>query len=216
VTVPQPSPDNAGAAVSAHNPWAPPEHRGRGNPHPEQNRPSRREELTHSVLALLLTAAAGALLLGLLWRWLAPRVPLITNGEALYPLNSESEEAIAADGTFLFLSLGLGLALGAAVFLLWRRGGVPLVIALALGAALGAVLAWRLGIWLEPTRGQVLERGLAMEPGGVLDAPLVLQAKVALLGLPFGAVAGHAICLGIWGPRDPEPPRPQPYPQWAQ
>lgn len=213
MTVPQPAHENAGTALSAHDPWSPPAGEGGDQ---KQNRPGRRQELAQSALALAGTALVGGALLGLFWYWFAPRVPLFRNGEALYPVNSESEEAIAADGVFLFLALGIGLVLGIVAFLLWRRAGVPLVIGLALGAALGALLAWRLGVWLEPTRAEVLERGRQLEPGERIDAPLVLQAKVALLGLPFGALAGHAASLALWGPRDPEPPRPQPFPQWHQ
>jgi hypothetical protein len=215
VTVPQPAHENAGAALSAHDPWASPAHDPR-DPEPKPDRQDRRQEIVRSASALLGTALLGGLLLGLAWYWLAPRVPLFRNGEALYPVNSESEEAIAADGTFLFLALGIGLVLGAAAFLLWRHGGVALVIALAVGSVLGALLAWRLGIWLSPTRTEVLDRGLELEQAARIDAPLELRAKAALLGLPFGVLAGHAACLSIWGPRDPEPPRPQPFPQWHQ
>lgn len=212
MTEPQPAHENAGAALSSHDPWSPPRADHGRTPDPEV--PGRRQEFVQSVLALLGTALLGGGAVGLLWVWLAPRVPLFRNGEALYPVNSEGEQVIAADGTFLFLSLGVGLLLGAAAFLLWRHGGVPLVLGLAVGAALGALLAWRLGVWLEPTRAEVLARGRELEPGGRIDAPLELHAKVALLGLPFGALAGHAASLSIWGPRDPEPPRPRTFPQW--
>lgn len=219
MTEPQPAPENGGDALSAHDPWAPPPpddgSPASGPPGATRFGPGRRKEASEAGLALLSTAAAGGLLVGLLWYWFAPRIPLVRNGESLYPLNPESEEAIAADGTFLLVSLVVGAVLGILAFLLWRRGGVPLVIGLALGAGLGALLAWRLGIWLEPTRDEVLARGRALEPGQLINAPLLLEAKVAMLGLPFGALAGHATCLAAWGPRDPAPkPRPQPFPQW--
>ncbi|WP_130796787.1 ABC transporter permease [Streptomyces otsuchiensis] len=208
---PQPAPGhpNPGPGRPAHDPWL--------ATLPETGPPKAgagwRSELRDSLLALVGVALIGGAAVGLLWYWLAPTIALVSNGEALYPQNSEGEGAIAADGTFLFAGLGVGVVLGVLTFVLRRRGGVLLVLGLAVGAGLGALLAWRLGVLLEPPRAEVIDRGRDLEPGGVINAPREVIAKTALLGLPFGALAGHAAALAMWGPRDPAP-RPKPFPNW--
>ncbi len=96
-----------------------------------------------------LAVGVAGLLLGLLWVWLAPRVQYVSNGEAVFLRNSESEARIAADGTFFLLSVGLGLLSAVGTFLWRRAGGVPLVIGQGVPfdaplelLAHGALLAW--------------------------------------------------------------------------
>lgn len=127
-----------------------------------------------AVVALLLTVCGVAL--GLLWLWLAPRVPLISDSTAVFLNDSEGEEAIGADGTFVLLGLAFGAVSAALVFWFQRRGGIALVVALALGGLLGSLLAWRLGVWLGPTQ-DVVAHARAVGKGVVFDAPLQLRAK---------------------------------------
>ncbi|MFX4295234.1 ABC transporter permease [Streptomyces bohaiensis] len=201
---PQPAPGDPGPQPgrAAHDPWSAP--LPETGPPPKAG-PGLRADLRDALLVLVGSALVGGAAVGLLWYWLAPSVALVSNGEALFPRNSEGEGAVAADGTFLLAGIGVGVVLGVVTQLLRRRGGVPLVLGLAVGSALGALLAWRLGILLEPPRSEIVERGRELEPGGVIDAPRELTAWTALLGLPFGALAGHAACFAAWGPRDPQP-----------
>lgn len=142
--------------------------------------------------------------LGLLWLWLAPRVPLISDSTAVFLSDSEGEEAIGADGTFVLLALAFGAVSAALVFWFQRRGGIALVVGLALGGLLGSLLAWRLGVWLGPTQ-DVVAHARAVGKGVVFDAPLQLRAKGALLAWPLGAMAVHLGLTAMFGPRDPEP-----------
>jgi hypothetical protein len=161
-------------------------------------------EIREALLVAGPVAVLSAPVLGLLWLWLAPRVPLVARGDAVLLANSEGQQAIGADGVFLLLGLAAGAIAGAVVFALRRRGGVAVVLGLFAGSLLGAVLAWRLGVWLGPTQdvaGHAREAG----EGIVFDAPLELAAKGALLGLPFAALAVHLLCVALWGPRDPAP-----------
>ncbi|MFI9718768.1 ABC transporter permease [Streptomyces sp. NPDC052396] len=161
-----------------------------------------RAELLPAVLVAVAVTVAGVLL-GLLWVWLAPRVPLISDGKAVYLRNTEGEQAIGADGVFALLSLGFG-ALSAAVVFWWRRtGGIPLVAGLAVGSVLASLLAWRLGMWLGPT-SDVAAHARAVGKGVVFDAPLRLGAKGMLLAWPVAAMAVHLLLTALWGPRDPE------------
>ncbi|MER5893985.1 ABC transporter permease [Streptomyces sp. NPDC001876] len=156
-----------------------------------------------AVVTVLLTVAGVAL--GLLWLWLAPRVPLVSDDTAVFLKNSESEEAIGADGTFVLLALAFGLVSAAAVFLFRRSGGIALVVALALGGLLGSLLAWGIGTWFGPT-SDVVAHAKEVGKGVTFDAPLELHAVGAgMLAWPVAAMAVHLGLTALFGPRDPEP-----------
>lgn len=154
-------------------------------------------------------AALGGVLLGVLWNWLAPSVPLVgqvvDGGWVVYLGDTEGEQRIGVDGTFTLLALGFGAVSAAVVFLLRRRGGVPLVVALGVGGLLGALLAWRVGVWLGPS-DDVLGRAKDVGQGVTFSAPLELGAKGALLAWPVGALLVHLGLTALFGPRDPEVP----------
>lgn len=160
-------------------------------------------EVRQAAVIMVVVAVAGVLL-ALLWTWLAPRVPLISDGRLVFLKDTEGEQAIGVDGTFTLLSLGFGLVSGAVVFLWRKRGGIPLVAGLALGSLFGALLAWRAGIWLGP-QTDVVAHAKAVGKGVVFDAPLELKAKGTLLAWPVAALAVHLGLTAMFGPRDPEP-----------
>jgi hypothetical protein len=157
--------------------------------------------------------ALGGVLLGVVWNWLAPRVPLVgdvVDGRwVVYVRDTEGEQAAGVDGTFTLLALAFGVLTGALVFLLRRRGGVPVVVALGLGGLLGSLLAWRVGVWLGPAQ-DVLAHAKDVGRGVAFSAPLKLAAKGALLTWSIGALLVHLGLTSLFGPRDPEP---HPYPQ---
>ncbi|MBB5931794.1 hypothetical protein FHS34_007303 [Streptomyces echinatus] len=170
----------------------------------------RTEVLEGAVITV--ASAVGGLLLGLLWWWLAPHVPLvgdeIDRNWVVYLKDSEGEQAIGVDGTFTLLGLAFGLVSAVAVVLWRRRGGVPLVVGLGLGGLLGSLVAWRLGVWLGPG-SDVLAHAQAVGKGVTFSAPLKLSAKGALLAWPLAGVLVHLGLTALFGPRDPEPPYPQ-------
>ncbi|WP_159766821.1 DUF2567 domain-containing protein [Streptomyces sp. HM190] len=190
------------------DPWAAPPTGGQGEGHVRQEpeEPSGpglgRELLEAAVVTAVMTLVGGALL-GVLWWWLAPHVPLVSDGSAVYFKDTEGEQAVGVDGTFTLLALGMGALSGLLVFLLRRRGGVPLVVALAVGGLLGAVVAWRLGVWLGPGT-DVVARAKEAGRGVTFSAPLKLAAKGALLAWPLAGLLVHLALTGLFGPRDPE------------
>ena len=151
--------------------------------------------------------------LGLLWLWRAPRVPLVSNGEAVLLAEPEGEQAMGADGWFLLLGLAIGALTGVLVFLARRHGAVAVVLGLAAGAFAGALIAWRFGVWFGPS-GDIRAHARAVGENVVFDAPLDLGARGVLLGLPFGALATHLLCTAGWGPREAAPPPPA-FPAWG-
>ncbi|MFI9049771.1 ABC transporter permease [Streptomyces sp. NPDC053427] len=202
----EPQHDRPGSA-QPDNPWAAPAtHHGATADDGGPGGPGLVRELREGAVIALLVAVCGVLL-GVLWNWLAPHTPLISDTKAVYLKNTEGEEAIGADGTFVLLALGFGLLTAAAVFLFRRRGGIPLVVALTVGGLLGAVLGWRTGMWLGPT-ADVAAHARQVGPGVTFDGPLQLGAKAALLAWPIAAMLAQLALSGLFGPRDPEPPHP--------
>ncbi len=147
------------------------------------------------------------LVLGLLWLWLAPRVPLVgdqSDGSwVVYLKDSEGEQAIGVDGTFALLAAAFGAVSAVAVFLWRRRGGIPLVVGLTVGGVLASVVAWKLGAWLGPT-GDVIAHAKSAGKGVTFSAPLKLGAKGALMVWSIVGLLVHLGVTALFGPRDPE------------
>jgi hypothetical protein len=176
----------------------------------EHDGPGMKTEVREAAV-IAVAVALGGVLLGVLWWWLAPHVPLVGqhSGDSwvVYfknPEDTEGEQAIGVDGTFTLLALAFGVVSAVAVFLLRRRGGVPLVAALGLGGLLGSVLAWRLGVWMGPDT-DVIAHAKAVGAGVAFSTPLKLGAKGALLAWPLAAGVVHLGLTALFGPRDPEP-----------
>ncbi|MGW6569054.1 DUF2567 domain-containing protein [Streptomyces sp. NPDC054975] len=169
--------------------------------------PSPATELRQAAVVAAVSTVAGVVL-GLLWLWLAPRVPLISDGKAVFLRDSEGEAAVGADGTFVLLAFGFGVVAATLVFLVHRHGGVALVLGLAAGGVLGSLLGWGVGTFLGPTHDVVAH---AREVGAnvVFDAPLKLEMWAgALLAWPLAAMIAHLALTTLFGPRDPETPWP--------
>ncbi|MEU9183502.1 AAA family ATPase [Streptomyces sp. NPDC048484] len=194
-----------------HDAWqAPPAGYALGH---EEDGPGMRTELREAAI-ITVAMALGGVLLGVLWWWLAPQVPLVSDSSAVYIKDTEGEQAIAVDGTFTLLALALGLVTALAVFLVRRRGGIALVVALTVGGILGSLLAWRLGIWLGPTQ-DVAGHAEEVGKGVTFDAPLELGAKGAMLAWSFSALLTYLGLTALFAPRDPDPFE-SPYPPAPQ
>ncbi|QKW05967.1 hypothetical protein HUT18_05715 [Streptomyces sp. NA04227] len=191
------------------DPWQAPPAGSSADPAHTSDGPGLAVELRQAAVLLVVLLVAG-LLFGLLWWRLAPQIPLVADETTVYLKDSEGEQAIGVDGTFTLIGIGLGVVSGLLVFLLRRRGGVPLVVALMLGSLLGAVIAWRFGMWLGPT-DDVVGHAREVGKGVTFDAPLELKAKGALLAWPIASLAVHLALNGLFGPRDPEPQYPPLY-----
>ncbi|MFJ8105338.1 hypothetical protein [Streptomyces sp. NPDC096132] len=172
-----------------------------------QDGPGMKTELREAAVVTVLVAVAGVLF-GFLWEWLAPSVPLVgdvvNGGWVVYLKDTEGEQAIGVDGTFTLLALAFGAVSAGVVFAWRRRGGVPLVVALAVGGLLGSVVAWRLGVWLGPG-SDVIAQAKAAGKGVTFSAPLELGAKGALLAWSLAGLLVHLGLTALFGPRDPEP-----------
>ncbi|MEU2419879.1 AAA family ATPase [Streptomyces sp. NPDC007851] len=196
---------------SSHQAWQAPPPAGEaagGSGEYGQDGPGMKTELREAAIVAVALAVSGVLL-GLLWQWLAPHVPLVgdqsAKGWAIYLKDTEGEQAAGVDGTFTLLALAFGAVSAVAVFLWRRRGGVPLVVALGVGGLLASLLAWRVGMWLGPEQ-DVIAHAKAVGKGVTFAAPLKLGAKGALLAWSLAALLVHLGLTALFGPRDPEPP----------
>jgi hypothetical protein len=163
---------------------------------------SRAELLRGALIALLV--GVGGVVLGLLWLWLSPRIPMVSDGKAVYLKDTEGEEAIGGDGTFVVIAAILGAVSAALVFRRHRTGGVGAVLGLAAGGVLASVIGWRLGVWLGPPP-DIVAHAKAVGPQVVFDGPLGLRAKSALVAWPAAAMLTHLGLTSVLGPRDGEP-----------
>ncbi|PAZ15492.1 AAA family ATPase [Streptomyces sp. SA15] len=175
-----------------------------------QDGPGMKTEVREAAV-ITVAVALGGVLLGVLWWWLAPHVPLVGDvvdkDWVVYLKDTEGEQAVGVDGTFTLLASAFGVVSAFVVFFLRRRGGVPLVVALTVGGLLGSLLAWRLGVWLGPAQ-DVVAHAKDVGKGVTFSAPLKLGAKGALLVWSLAALVVHLGLTALFGPRDPEP-----YPQ---
>lgn len=146
-------------------------------------------------MAGLGTAAAVGLLgapVGLVWAALSPRAELVVRQDGPGLRELATKDFIAADGA-LFL---LGVAAGVAVAVLaWRSGRsrpLGVVVGLVVGSALAALLAWQVGVRTDDRDGAraAVE---AAQPGAVLEVPLQLRSRAALLGWPAAAALTWAV-----------------------
>ncbi|MCX5420144.1 AAA family ATPase [Streptomyces sp. NBC_00078] len=200
---------------TSHHAWQPPA-AGHVAPAPHdaawdgtygQDGPGMKTEVREAAVITVAVTLAGVLL-GVLWWWLAPHVPLVGDVAdkrwIVYLADSEGEQAIGVDGTFTLLAVAFGAVSALAVFLWRRRGGVPLVVALGVGGLLGSLLAWKIGVWLGPAQ-DVIAHARAVGKGVRFSAPLKLGAKGALLAWSLAALVVHLGLMALFGPRDPEP-----------
>ena len=143
-----------------------------------------------SALRLVLVLALVGVIAGLLWWWLAPRADFKITGSGPVAIGDPPEELLVADDAVLALILlGLGLLAGAGAWFLRRRRGVAMVLALAVGPLLMAVVAWRLGELLGagPTKAELAD------VGNVVTTRLSLGSLPALALAPFGALLAYLV-----------------------
>ncbi|MGY1643780.1 DUF2567 domain-containing protein [Geodermatophilus sp. SYSU D00703] len=143
---------------------------------------------------------------GLLWWALAPRAQFQVTQDGPVAVGRPSAELLVADdGVFTLVLAGLGLLAGVVAWRLRRRRGVALLLALAVGTLLAAVLAWQLGQLLgpPPTQEQLADVGAEGTTG------LRLNSLAALAVGPFLAVLAYVLATLLASAEDldrPDPP----------
>jgi len=167
--------------------------------------PSRARTVVTELLigaALLAGSALLGLLMGLIWHWVAPRVPLYADSQDIYLLNPEGEQSIATDMYFAIIGVVCGLVTGGLAY--WRsrarEGGLGVSFGLVLGGLLGGYIAWRLGVHLGPT-GNIIATAKSVPLGRTFYGPTVLTAKGVLLAWPAAALLVLVALTALFTPK---------------
>ncbi len=138
-----------------------------------------------TALRLVLALAAAGVPLGLLWLVLAPRREYEVVDGGFQAIEPQSEAMVGADAWLTILIALLGVSVSGLVWRFVRARGVSVVVGLAAGMVLAAVVAWQIGEWLGsgPGEAQTSQLGAIVAPGLQLRAipVLVIGAFVATL-----------------------------------
>ena len=147
-----------------------------------------REDLATLGLTAGVTVLLGAPV-GLLWSAVAPHAHVLVQAGDAYISDATTEVFIAGDGWFIGLTLLVGVVCGVLAWLAARRSGPFAVIGLALGGAVAAYVASRVGVRI----GQdALREAVRSGREGTYVGNIALQAKAALVVWPLSAVAAFA------------------------
>jgi hypothetical protein len=138
---------------------------------------------------------------GLLWAHVSPHVHTVVTAAGVDITDPEPESFIASDGFFLFLTLGVGLVIGALVAWFDNAPSPVTAIALAAGGCLAAVVAWHVGhrVGLDSFRDFLVHGQL----GQHMDAVVRLRAKTAILGWGVGALVSYGAVVAVRPVRPP-------------
>lgn len=196
-----PGPDAAGPYAGGAYPSGPYPPGAEGGGYPAYGVPAPRPRLWppsrtewRVALALLLGLVVVGAALAPLWVQLAPRLAFRVDqpGRAL-PVVPEAEEYIAGDGRFVLLTLAAGVLAGLVCWFARSSRGPLLLVVLAAGGLLGAVVTWRLGLRLgtgyRPEDLQVV--------GTTVHQPLTLRARAGLVVEPVAAVVVYLLAAGF-------------------
>ncbi|MFE7189703.1 hypothetical protein [Kitasatospora sp. NPDC057541] len=177
-------------------------------------KPKPAEPLAQRLLPELRIGAATVLaclvlgvVMGVLWAWLAPKVPLVVDGNKILYADPEGEQRAGADSVFVLIGLGMGILTALGAFLVSRKrgGGISVAVGLAVGGLLASVGAWGLGRWLGPGRDLVAE-ARRVGNGGHFQADIDLGAYGAVLAWPMAAMVLLLALSAAFGKREEDPP----------
>ncbi|MEV0899353.1 hypothetical protein [Actinoplanes sp. NPDC049802] len=159
------------------------------------------------------TIAVLGVLLGLLWAWVTPTVPVMLTSAGKAQSYDMSERYIAADGWLTLLGLGFGVLVTTGSWLLLRRDRGPFLLA---GVVSGTLVA---GHWVAPLVGEFIGRDAyenwkaTAELGATYAAPPEVQSLGPTL-IPAFVAAILLTLLAGWS-NDPDLDHPGAQPGWG-
>lgn len=169
-------------------------------PRRRSNRAAPGAELV-AALTTLVTLGVLGVAIAPIWAALSPRVRIIITPAGPDLVQYANSDFFAGDGTFLVIGIVAGLVSGVAAWLIARRWRGPLIlVGLALGALLGALIAWQVGRQIGlPHYHQLLH---STDVGRRFDKPVDLRSKAALLAQPFAATLAYVFLTARVGRPD--------------
>jgi hypothetical protein len=152
-------------------------------PPPVPNRrPGLRTEVLFAAGVAVVVAAVG-LPLGLLWRAVAPQVEFVMIDGGAVPVQQEPEGFVADDGSYILLTVGMGILAAIVVWILLRRRRGPV---LMLGLLLGCIAGGVLTLWLGRHIGYQHYRDLVAHAPVGTHFRRPPDVRSAQIGLWFG------------------------------
>jgi hypothetical protein len=126
------------------------------------------------------------LVVGAVWGLAAPRA--VRNSGYLGPCANEIDCAgfFTSEVVFGIATAVVGLAFAALTYWRHRDAGIALVVALAVGGVLGALVAARTGVWVGAGRSEAAI--VALPPYTMVDAPRRLDAWALILAWPVASM----------------------------
>ncbi|MFE6865206.1 hypothetical protein ACFVFS_01475 [Kitasatospora sp. NPDC057692] len=204
-----PAPYAAPAPHAARDPYALPPEPDLVAAHAQPAEPAAQRLLPELRVgaATVLACLVLGVVMGLLWAWLAPKVPLVVDGNKILYADPEGEQRAGADSVFVLIGLGMGILTALGAFLVTRKrgGGIAVAVGLAVGGLLASVGAWGLGRWLGPGRDLVAE-ARKVGNGGHFRADIDLGAYGAVLAWPMAAMVVLLALSAAFGKREEDPP----------
>ncbi|MER6362932.1 hypothetical protein [Kitasatospora sp. NPDC001527] len=204
-----PAPYAAPGPHAARDPYAPPPGPDlvTGKAGPAQSPAQRLMPELRVGAATLLACLVLGVVMGGLWAWLAPKVPLVVDGNKILYGDPEGEQRAGADSVFVLIGLGMGILTALGAFLVTRKrgGGIAVAVGLAVGGLLASVGAWGLGRWLGPSRDLIGE-ARRVGNGGHFQADIDLGAYGAVLAWPMAAMVVLLALSAAFGKREEDPP----------
>jgi hypothetical protein len=151
-------------------------------------------------ISILSTAGLLGIPLGWVWSLMAPaeRVRVVTAAGERAPLELESWHRFDDLGIYALLAIGVGLVIGAIVWLLRERRGPVALIAATAGSALAGWLGTQMGSAFVNAHYK-LDSAPAL--GAVVAQAPVLESSWVLVAAPMATALAYLV-LASWNSRD--------------
>lgn len=170
-------------------------------PAPAAWRSALRDPMVAVSLFFIAALAVGALL-GVVWALFAERPGYVVQENLGASLDERGLASIfGADALYSVIVALLGLAIGVASWLLFRRLGWWVCLVAVAAATVAAVAVWLTGLLVGQKGFQ--DRLAAASPGDIVAVDLQLHAVAAILLAPFFAITPVMLLAALW-PDEPD------------
>jgi hypothetical protein len=181
-------------------------------------------QLVEPLVVLLTFGAAGAGA-GWLWeRWWTPTSGVVVEGTWVPGYRAQGDQFVFDfpslegffDGTAQFVIIGVlaGLVLSVLCALLGKRSELVMLVAVAGGAVLATLIAYRLGTHLGPVDPTSLQA--AAPTGTVLPANLSIEGASPFVAWPLGALLGLSVTYLLTAAKAESTRRESEDPRWME
>ncbi|MFZ2625895.1 MAG: hypothetical protein WAX29_11755 [Propionibacterium sp.] len=146
-----------------------------------------RRRLASHLAGLAVTVLALGVLAAIAWKLTAPTPSVTVSGDGTAAVtNRTMAEYFGADADFMIIGMFAGLGLGALCWRWLKTMGWPIAFVSVAAGMLGALVAWRVGIFLGPHDFD--QRVAYASSGQQVAIDLALRTPTAWLSWPLGAV----------------------------